>query len=110
MTGPSHSRSWPLALRLPPNSIELGIFVYRVEVDLDTNGGEPQDAVTFDNFVRPTTSTFLRCSASPGDHSVRVRESKAGASGSRPSVPATAVKRWMTAGRGIETSPCSKAT
>ena len=30
--------------------------------------------------------------------------------GNRPIGPSTAVRRWITAGRGTETSPCSKAT
>src|SRR5260370_1044279 len=43
-----------LPVRSPPSSIELGVFVDRVEADLDADRRELQDRPAFDDFIRPT--------------------------------------------------------
>src|SRR5260370_36872512 len=43
-----------LPVRSPPSSIELGVFVDRVEADLDADRRELQDRPALDDFIRPT--------------------------------------------------------
>jgi hypothetical protein len=88
MTGRLQTRSLPPALSRP-SSIQLGVLVNRIEAYLDPDGGERKGSISLDNLIRPT---ILR----PG---VQV---------DTPSGPATAAIRWITAGRGTETSPRSK--
>ena len=55
-TGRSPGRSLPTAPRSLLSSLEFRVLVNRVEADLDTNGGEGgelQDNVALNDFVRP---------------------------------------------------------
>src|SRR5882724_5306806 len=51
-TAHSLRRNLPLALS-PPNSIERGVLVDRVEANFDADRRELQDGVAFDDFVGP---------------------------------------------------------